>query len=1249
MRSKFLSVLGAVALIASMFATPTVAAYPTPDENMPPTESVFSSAQPRVQYRMPSHDKIEWRLQEAGRISAESDEQEIQQAVDEWMFKFAKVSPSWVHPKDKEAVLENERTLLQGGPQIRSATAMSITASVLAIPVEFSATETLTFLRPNSTYTACTPVTETFTGPMHGNIPYPGGNVTDTIDNNTAYYPSTEVEDYEKLIFGTTGITEPLREGDPNVNEGDGVDISGLTVQTYYDAQSDNSVTVAGEISPWVPVTHTEAYYGIDLCVPGYEPPATADGQLGRPADLVVEAAESLKAQGGDYATYDFWKRFDNDDDGVIDTLWIIHAGRGQEAGGGAEGEASIWSHSTDLRYYIQGGYTIHDNGTVTTTDDLVIGPFTFQPEDGDLGVFTEEFGHNFFHFPDLYTTDTPNSVGWWSHMSAGSWGGELGGTRPVNMPLWFRMTANCSGDRDNPAPCGWADPIEVLSYTTGMTDVVIGQAGEPAGDVTTEGDTIYEGVRIDLPDQEEEVLNNAGEGKGAYSTSGDEMDNTLDYALDLSSASAPITLTVDAYWDIEENWDYGYVMINGDFLDDLDGVLRETNPNGNNLGHGLTGAGAGALRFDLSAYAGQSVTLRFRYRTDVAVSNPGWWIDNVAVSGGILSENFEGGLGDWTNDGWQEVPYIETYEHYYLVEWRNDNGFDKSLLYPYNTNYSDQDEWRVDRVPANVPAAVVMYRNTKYDFSYSLLPQTWDPPSVGSKYGLLVVDTNFWPVEPMTATFSGRLQSLDAPLALQDQPDFTLHTYSNPTKTVESTEAIKGAQGVSAFHDALGYYPGFFFGAPCSAGLVCYWDQDASAVVPSKEGKTYSTRITDYGKNPLTGLYGATVGGFPLGSGDPRDDNAQFGVHIEVVEAADDGSWGKIQVWNSALEREVIAPPATITEPGAHTLVYGVRVRGTGDAQNNSTITVTVPSEVMVVDASPSASATQGQSFVWENPTLSSDTWETFIVTTTYTAEVGDEPMTLDGSAVVDDGSTPTPTQDDVTTVVSLYDVDATVIGEAFKTGAPGETVTYTVRITNTGHNLDTFDVSAAVDIVSWSAVVTGTEGTFTMHLGDVRVEVPAGEARDVEVSVVIHPTANGEIGETIVTATSVGDDSKSAEAMLETGAYGINFVSPTDGQEFTAEEGMSVTIPITVATPNFSISEGQWRLSVDDGTTVVTDTFMAEATSITRPQGTYTLTAELMGEVQLLGPSDEVVVSVVEPTENMIYLPLVTKNFGD
>ncbi|MCL4838928.1 MAG: hypothetical protein KJ058_13290, partial [Thermoanaerobaculia bacterium] len=50
----------------------------------------------------------------------------------------------------------------------------------------------------------------------------------------------------------------------------------------------------------------------------------------------------------------------------------------------------------------------------------------------------------------------------------------------------------------------------------------------------------------------------------------------------------------------------------------------------------------------DLSAYAGQSVQLRWRIGTDGSVSRPGWDVDAVVVQActfdNIFSDGFEGG-----------------------------------------------------------------------------------------------------------------------------------------------------------------------------------------------------------------------------------------------------------------------------------------------------------------------------------------------------------------------------------------------------------------------------------------------------------------------------------------------------------------------------------------------------------------------------------------------------------------------------
>jgi len=89
-----------------------------------------------------------------------------------------------------------------------------------------------------------------------------------------------------------------------------------------------------------------------------------------------------------------------------------------------------------------------------------------------------------------------------------------------------------------------------------------------------------------------------------------------------------------------------------------MDGVLTDSNPNGLNLGWGLTGSGNGNLRFDLSGYAGRSIKLRFNYQTDLTVINPGWWVDNLllADANGTLYENdLDSDFSDWTLDRSEE------------------------------------------------------------------------------------------------------------------------------------------------------------------------------------------------------------------------------------------------------------------------------------------------------------------------------------------------------------------------------------------------------------------------------------------------------------------------------------------------------------------------------------------------------------------------------------------------------------------
>jgi immune inhibitor A len=423
-------------------------------------------------------------------------------------------------------------------------------------------------------------------------------------------------------------------------------------------------------------------------------------------------------------------------------------------------------------------------------------------------------------------------------------------------------------------------------------------------------------------------------------------MQNTLTHEFDLAGTTAPI-LSLNSYWSIEIDWDYGYVEVSNDggdtwtLLQDMDGIFTDTDPNGNNEGWGLTGEGSGTLRFDLSDYVGQTVLVRLRYSTDMAVQWEGWWADDVSLDDGatnLFFDDVEGETGAWAADGWRIVPITEIYSRYYLVEWRNLSGFDKGLQYPYQTVYYDDDEWEVDRAPYSVPGMLVWLRDASHGFDYTLSDSLYDSPSWGPKHALLVVDSHFFPYTWDEYTYStgagvrvsGRVQPADATFTKQDTTPFTLRLGYDPAtgEYVDEpleTKTFGPRPGVRQFHDSMSYYPGLYF---TDDGYL-YWRQlDASVVVPAQED--YTTKITDLDGNPLYSLYGIDIGGTILGSGNPGDDSVQYGLHLAVQAQAHDGSWGAITVWNSPLlvdlEKDVNRAKA---RPG-QILRYTIQMRNT-------------------------------------------------------------------------------------------------------------------------------------------------------------------------------------------------------------------------------------------------------------------------------------------------------------------------------
>ncbi|BBP93308.1 hypothetical protein BsIDN1_69260 [Bacillus safensis] len=120
-------------------------------------------------------------------------------------------------------------------------------------------------------------------------------------------------------------------------------------MKQYYEKQSGGSYTVSGTVAGWYTAKHEAAYYGGNV--------PDDSGSDGRPRELVKEALEAAaKDPNIDLSEYDQWDRYDidgdgvyNEPDGIIDHLMVVHAGVGEEAGGGQLGADAIWSHRWSL------------------------------------------------------------------------------------------------------------------------------------------------------------------------------------------------------------------------------------------------------------------------------------------------------------------------------------------------------------------------------------------------------------------------------------------------------------------------------------------------------------------------------------------------------------------------------------------------------------------------------------------------------------------------------------------------------------------------------------------------------------------------------------------------------------------------------------------------------------------------------------------------------------------------------------
>ena len=915
LRLLLLSLVLAVLMVASLTAAMTTA--PPDVGSQVKALHLFSAAKWTVHYRTPSDDQIELLLKDHG-ISLAGPEARTK-AVQVFRQEWAERNPTTPNPKKLQKLLRNER---KGQPDIVTTSQFMS----LAVPVEFPNSDT--FEGPSGQVTTA--------GPLHNQIPPPGPR-----DNNTIWYADATSALYNELYFGV-GPKAGVIVQHPNLGA---VDLRGNTMANYYLEQSEGTFVPKGEVYPtWLQAAHSEGWYGADN--------ATGTNNNVRAADLVREVVDGINADDAAFP----WQKYDGDANGIVDNFTVIHAGMGQEGGGGQQGDFAIWSHASAINY--PAGYLASHKGDPGSPDrDIYVREYSMDPENLDVGVIAEEYGHAAFGLPDIYTTDAQASPSNWAIMEAGSWNGILGGMQPAPFPLFFRYLV------------GWAKPVE-LDYTTGAVSAKVGQ-------LSLRPKKTEQGIKINLPDQVIDTPNPLGTGKAWWSDRADLADFYLAHDFDLAGTTAPV-FSFASSWSFEQDYDYGYFEVSDDSgatwtkLPDMDGIFVD-----DGMGNlGLNGEAEGTLRFDLAAYAGKAITLRLHYISDVGVQWAGWWADDFKLADGattLFTDDVENPPNGWTTNHFVIVPLTRIYPMYYLAEWRNASGFDRGLAYPYTTIYSNDatTEWQVDRTPYTVPGMLLWLRNGAYDFDYTLYDSLYDSPSYGPKHALLVVDSHFWPLEwegmgtsDAHLRLNSRAQPGNATFTLQQTTPYTVRR-SNAAGDILETKTFTPLPAVSQFHDSLGYYPGLryhFDSDPDNEGLY-FWDAAASLAVPAKAN--YTTGITWDDKTPATDLYGIDLGDTILGSGDPRDDGVQYGLNIAVLDKDTHGSWGKIAVWNAtslaSLEMKVNLAKA---HPG-QTLTYQLKVRNLSPAPQPFSVSDLIPANTTYLSGNYFNAATK--SIEWQ------------------------------------------------------------------------------------------------------------------------------------------------------------------------------------------------------------------------------------------------------------------------------------------
>ena len=269
----------------------------------------------------------------------------------------------------------------------------------------------------------------------------------------TSAAPSAWVMPIIRIAFTDSALVHPKVALEQRLFDTTGAVPTGSLTE-YYLWASRGRLRIRGEVVATVTLPHDRNYYANDSW--GVNALETPNNSFGMFRDAVYEVDDQV----------DF-SRYDLDNDGYVDMLWLVHAGPGGET---TVSRRDLWSITSRA----SSGWS---NGLPAETNDLVPGSltqvmridrFTVVPELSglhpgqlcEIGVYCHEFGHS-LGLPDLYDTSTLGGAanvgpGQWSLMSSGAYGGNgFSPESPAGFGAWPLLWL------------GWASRVRPTQDTT--------------------------------------------------------------------------------------------------------------------------------------------------------------------------------------------------------------------------------------------------------------------------------------------------------------------------------------------------------------------------------------------------------------------------------------------------------------------------------------------------------------------------------------------------------------------------------------------------------------------------------------------------------------------------------------------------------------------------------------------------------------------------------------------------------------